>query len=64
MRIGDSTMERVPIERAGDFDCVIVTTDHTSVDYKALVERSQLVIDTRNVTKGLRQKYSNKVFSI
>jgi UDP-N-acetyl-D-glucosamine dehydrogenase len=64
LRMGDSTMDRVPIERAGDFDCVIVTTDHTSVDYKALVERSQLLIDTRNVTKGLRQKYPNKVFSL
>ncbi|HEX7120563.1 MAG TPA: nucleotide sugar dehydrogenase [Longimicrobiales bacterium] len=31
-------------------DVVVITTDHTSVDYRRVVERSRLVVDTRNAT--------------
>jgi UDP-N-acetyl-D-glucosamine dehydrogenase len=31
------------------YDAVLIATDHDSVDYKMLVARSRLVIDTRNV---------------
>jgi UDP-N-acetyl-D-glucosamine dehydrogenase len=34
-------------------DCVVIVTDHSSIDYAALVERSQLVFDARNVLKGM-----------
>jgi UDP-N-acetyl-D-glucosamine dehydrogenase len=32
-----------------EYDAVLIATDHDSVDYKMLVARSRLVIDTRNV---------------
>ncbi|HEV3218889.1 MAG TPA: nucleotide sugar dehydrogenase [Candidatus Acidoferrales bacterium] len=35
------------------FDCVVIATDHTSYDYAAIVESSQLVVDTRNATRRL-----------
>lgn len=35
------------------FDCVVVVTDHTAFDMANIVERSQLVIDTRNATRGI-----------
>ena len=34
-------------------DLIIITTPHTSVDYKRVVEHSQMVFDTRNATKGI-----------
>jgi UDP-N-acetyl-D-glucosamine dehydrogenase len=34
-------------------DLVVITTDHSSYDYPQIVERAQLVLDTRNATKGL-----------
>lgn len=34
-------------------DCVVIVTDHSNVDYAALVERSQLVFDARNALKGI-----------
>ena len=37
----------------GPVRCVVIVTDHTSYDYKAIVEQSQLVVDTRNATKGI-----------
>jgi UDP-N-acetyl-D-glucosamine dehydrogenase len=34
-------------------DCVVVITDHSTVDYRMVVERARLVVDTRNVTAGM-----------
>jgi UDP-N-acetyl-D-glucosamine dehydrogenase len=31
----------------------VIVTDHTQYDYRAIVEKAQLVIDTRNATKGI-----------
>ena len=35
-----------------DYDCVVVCTDHTDLDWPAIIETSPLLIDTRNVTAG------------
>jgi UDP-N-acetyl-D-glucosamine dehydrogenase len=35
-------------------DCVVIVTDHSGVDYPAVVERSKLIVDTRNALKGYR----------
>jgi len=42
-----------PLERIAEFDCVVIVTDHSSYDYRDIVDRAQLVIDTRNATKGI-----------
>ncbi|HEY0304583.1 MAG TPA: nucleotide sugar dehydrogenase [Longimicrobiales bacterium] len=34
-------------------DCVVITTDHQNVDYEMVVRHAQLVVDTRNATRGL-----------
>ena len=34
-------------------DVVLITTDHTSVDYQWIVDHSSLVVDTRNATRGV-----------
>jgi UDP-N-acetyl-D-glucosamine dehydrogenase len=36
-----------------DVDCVVITTDHQIVDYGMVVRHAQLVVDTRNATRGL-----------
>jgi UDP-N-acetyl-D-glucosamine dehydrogenase len=33
---------------------VLIVTDHSSYDYGRIVRESQLVVDTRNATKGVR----------
>jgi UDP-N-acetyl-D-glucosamine dehydrogenase len=35
-------------------DCVVVVTDHSSVDYQAIVDQSRLIVDTRNATANCR----------
>src|SRR6266576_1424911 len=32
------------------YDCVVIVTAHTSIDYEDLVERAQIVVDLRNAT--------------
>ncbi len=34
-------------------DCVLIVTDHSTIDYGWVVEKSRLVVDTRNATKGI-----------
>jgi UDP-N-acetyl-D-glucosamine dehydrogenase len=39
----------VPLEPA-NYDCVVIVTAHSEIDYEDLVERAQLVVDLRNAT--------------
>jgi UDP-N-acetyl-D-glucosamine dehydrogenase len=32
---------------------VVIVTDHSRYDYRAIVEKAKLVVDTRNATKGI-----------
>jgi UDP-N-acetyl-D-glucosamine dehydrogenase len=49
----DLNMTRVPLDNLAQYDAVVIVTDHSSYDYRAIVEQSQLVVDTRNATKGI-----------
>jgi len=49
----DLNMTSAPLENLAQYDAVVIVTDHTSYDYKAIVEQSQLIVDTRNATKGI-----------
>jgi UDP-N-acetyl-D-glucosamine dehydrogenase len=41
-----------PETAAAGADCVVIVTDHSGFDYAALVERSKLIVDTRNALKN------------
>jgi UDP-N-acetyl-D-glucosamine dehydrogenase len=49
----DLDMINTPLENLGQYDAILIVTDHTAYDYHAIVEQSQMVIDTRNATKGI-----------
>jgi len=38
------------------FDLVLITTDHTTVDYDWVVSHCRAVLDTRNATKNVKEK--------
>ncbi len=46
-------MTNTPLNRLPEFDCVVIVTDHSEYDYAWIAENAQLVIDTRNATKGI-----------
>jgi UDP-N-acetyl-D-glucosamine dehydrogenase len=41
-----------PLVMAEEADCVVVVTDHSGVDYAAIVDRASLIVDTRNALKN------------
>jgi UDP-N-acetyl-D-glucosamine dehydrogenase len=50
----DLNMISAPLDDLAQFDAVVIVTDHSTYDYRAIVEQSQLVVDTRNATKGIQ----------
>jgi UDP-N-acetyl-D-glucosamine dehydrogenase len=46
-------MTNTPLDNLAQFDAVVIVTDHSTYDYRAIVEQSQLVVDTRNATRGI-----------
>jgi UDP-N-acetyl-D-glucosamine dehydrogenase len=55
-------MSSSPLE-PGAYDCVVVVTNHSGVDYDRLVEDADLVVDLRNAT-GKNGKHSDKVWKL
>jgi UDP-N-acetyl-D-glucosamine dehydrogenase len=50
----DLQMKCATLENLGQYDCVLIVTDHSDYDYERIVRESQLVVDTRNATRGIR----------
>ena len=51
IRLGDREMKSVNEAEAANADCVVIVTDHSAFDYAKLVERSKLIVDSRNALK-------------
>ncbi|MGZ4834894.1 MAG: nucleotide sugar dehydrogenase [Terriglobales bacterium] len=50
----DLQMKNTPLENLGQYDCVLIVTDHSDYDYARIVRESKLVVDSRNATRGLQ----------
>jgi UDP-N-acetyl-D-glucosamine dehydrogenase len=50
----DLQMTRSSLDNLGQYDCVLIVTDHSDYDYARIVQESQLVVDSRNATKGIK----------
>lgn len=49
----DLQMKRSELNDLGKYDCVVIVTDHSDYHYRDIVAQAQLVVDTRNATKGI-----------
>jgi UDP-N-acetyl-D-glucosamine dehydrogenase len=49
----DLQMKCADLKNLGQYDCVVIVTDHSDYDYGRIVEEAQLVVDTRNATHGI-----------
>jgi UDP-N-acetyl-D-glucosamine dehydrogenase len=47
----------------GKYDCVVIVTDHSSLDYERLVDEAPLVVDLRNAT-GAKGAAAEHVFKL
>ena len=57
--VGNVKLKSVPLEDALDegMDCAVVTTAHPQIDYRAIVRRAPVVVDTRNALKENRASH-------
>jgi len=49
----DLQMKRAELKDLGQYDCIVIVTDHSDYDYRNIVEQAKLVVDTRNATRGI-----------
>jgi UDP-N-acetyl-D-glucosamine dehydrogenase len=49
----DLNMTCAPLEDLAQYDAVVIVTDHSNYNFAQIVEQAQLVIDTRNATRGI-----------
>jgi UDP-N-acetyl-D-glucosamine dehydrogenase len=54
LHLDGENMVGQPEESAAEADCVVIITDHSEIDYRKLVERAALIVDTRNALKGIQ----------
>ena len=50
----DLQMKNTPLDNLGQYDCVLIVTDHSDYNFNKIVNESQLVVDSRNATKGIK----------
>jgi len=50
----DLQMKCAPLDNLGQYDCVLIVTDHSDYDYKKIVDEAKLVVDSRNATRGIK----------
>ncbi len=57
LAVEGAALERQPLrDAAGAADCCVIVTDHDGVDYAAMAEAAQLVVDTRNALSGVEDE--------
>ncbi|MBM3254033.1 MAG: nucleotide sugar dehydrogenase [Candidatus Omnitrophica bacterium] len=45
-------------------DCVVIVTDHSTIDYKFVVDNSKLIVDTRNALKCVSGNNNSKIIKL
>ena len=49
------TSKKLTAKRLAEYDAVLISTDHDDYDWQWIVDNAQVVIDTRNATKGVKR---------
>ncbi len=61
---GGPQLQSVELERLDQYDCVVIVTDHSKVDYARVMRDAKLVMDTRGATRKLRNDSRGKLFTL
>ncbi len=64
VRIGEHELHSVGFDGLSAYDCVIVVTDHSNIDYARVAKDSKLIVDTRNAMKGVDKEARAKILSL
>jgi len=52
----DLQMKCASLDNLGQYDCVVIVTDHSDYDYKKIVNEAKLVVDSRNATRAIKSE--------
>ncbi len=52
----DLQMHSAPLDDLGQYDAVVILTDHSVYDFEDIVDRSRLVVDSRNATRSIHSE--------
>jgi len=58
LKLGSINLKRIPLTSSNlkRFDCALIATDHTQVNYDFILKNSSLIFDTRNAYKNIDNK--------
>jgi UDP-N-acetyl-D-glucosamine dehydrogenase len=58
LRLNHIDLKSIELKKAKlvNFDCVVITTDHSNLDYDFILKNSRLIFDTRCVYKGSKDR--------
>ncbi len=61
-----TTLKSIPLEDPAlvDADIVVITTDHSCIDYGRVVKRARLVLDARWATRSVRGQLDGRVWKL
>lgn len=48
----------------GEYDSVVILTDHSCYDYASIAQRANLLVDTRNATNGIKCSGGKKIIKL
>ncbi|EMA54327.1 nucleotide sugar dehydrogenase [Halococcus thailandensis] len=55
---------RLTSELLAEQDCVVILTDHSTIDFEAIVDYAPLIFDTRNALDGLTNENTDTVYRL
>lgn len=64
LKVDGIDLESVPMDNLATADCAVLLTDHSQFRIADIVRRCQVLIDTRNATKGLSEEAGRKVVKL
>jgi UDP-N-acetyl-D-glucosamine dehydrogenase len=64
VQIGEHALKSVAFDKLDGYDCVVIVTDHSSVDYKQVAAKAKVVVDTRNAMKNVKADAKAKIISL
>ncbi len=58
LKIGTIDMQSIALtaKTLAGFDCVVIATDHSQVNYKLILKSAKMIFDTRNIYAGVKNK--------
>ena len=61
---GNIRLDSVPLENLPAYDCLVLLTHHKVFDMERICRETQLLVDTRNATQGVRAEFAQKIVTL